>query len=182
MGLLMAFWEFLKEKYDNISEYFETVFHHFFDKALEYKKTPEVSRPPSPKKKNETTRNEQQKQRVPVKPTQRTCTDCDNVSRYLCVHCNKHFCDTHKDSITCPSCGSKDTMQYFPACSTKGCTETSYDCFLSSCKHIYHRKCLEELFEDITRNSVLKEAFCIYCMEPFTRNHIREDFVLPVVT
>jgi hypothetical protein len=121
--------------------------------------------------------------RKPVRPTKSKCgfqtgdNPCTARACVLCVICETHFCIEHcgPDDPLCPYCLTNEIRQYFNKCFQEKCSvpEPNLNCYLSPCKHLYHRECLEDWCEDIGG------GLCWYCPETFRIEDIKNDFALP---
>lgn len=169
--------KFVYDKYKLIKEF-------IFYKPIEYGEHKNfncqaTSEPPATETSN--TRDVRRKNKIPVCPTKRNCYNksCSNPSNFLCSACNEHMCATCNDphGIQCLSCLRLNTMQEFKPCFNSEC-EKNYDCYLTTCKHIYHRACLNDWIQDNTYMNYTATS-CYYCQEPFKLCNISSNFANP---
>ncbi|KAL1458192.1 hypothetical protein WDU94_008360 [Cyamophila willieti] len=109
----------------------------------------------------------------PVKPTKGTCDrfSCEKPASCLCTYCNVHLCSQcNAGKENCSGCNCFQTIQHFDE-SCSFCAEQIYDCYLTTCRHIFHRSCLERWHRT--------NPTCIACRQQFSLSNISTDFTAP---
>uniref|UniRef100_A0A8D8QDG2 RING-type domain-containing protein n=1 Tax=Cacopsylla melanoneura TaxID=428564 RepID=A0A8D8QDG2_9HEMI len=109
----------------------------------------------------------------PVKPTKQTCDrfSCERPASCLCTYCNVHLCSRcNAGNENCSGCNCFQTIQHFDE-SCSFCAEQIYDCYLTTCRHIFHKNCLERWYRT--------NPSCITCRQQFSLSDISYDFAAP---
>uniref|UniRef100_A0A8D9AJK4 Uncharacterized protein n=1 Tax=Cacopsylla melanoneura TaxID=428564 RepID=A0A8D9AJK4_9HEMI len=175
----MGFFSYLWETY--IEPVYDWVKSFFYQPLTNH---PHQVHPEPERKSIAKTTEELRRERNPVRPSKGKCVDCSRICVFLCIHCNTHLCSTHwDDSNQCPLCLKLNTKQYFPECYQKDTCKLNvdaYDCFLGNCKHMYHRKCLDDHFNELVSNGI--EVGCFHCTTKFNIDEdVKIQFAKPVV-
>lgn len=153
-------------------------------------------------KKKQMLSREKKRLESPVCPKKKRCStnSCDEKSCFLCSDCNAYFCNKCHNSTTadndgsvnsqklrknlnCSSCKMEESIQEFIDCSyhvycvnNEKADHHDYDCFLKTCKHVFHKKCWK-----MAHYLDKLEKKCIECRTEFTENDVSEDFFDPAL-
>ncbi|XP_026681288.1 uncharacterized protein LOC113468520 [Diaphorina citri] len=125
-------------------------------------------------------RKEEKRKMSPVCPKSKKCQNkqCNHRSQTVCSNCYVHLCsECHKTDDKCSLCNRQGTVQTFGSsyilCDaevSKG-SQHDFDCFLNTCKHVFHKECLLEWYK--------KEKRCLVCQTQFDITNISTDFFDP---